>query len=230
MGYETWFTGRVSISPPLNPAEVRYLTRFAEVRHMHRTKGPYFVDGGGYAGQDIEPDVLDGGSEPPPGQPGLWCQWVPSEDGCTLGWDEEEKFYDAERWMAYLVDTFLKPGATLAGELAAPLPERVYAEEFAEFTFDHVVNGVIEAQGDEPDDRWRLELRDNVVYAVHYAAPPDYDEIDAADPGEWGDAQWTEYHARTRHNVAYVVRNGEVVEVDPADGLSFAPVDGPDEG
>ncbi|GAA3778723.1 hypothetical protein GCM10022225_78430 [Plantactinospora mayteni] len=229
MGYETTFTGRVSISPPLNAAEIRYLTRFAGVRHMHRARGPYFVDGGGYAGQDIEPDVLDG-STPPPEQPGLWCQWIPSEDGATLGWDEEEKFYHAERWMAYLVDTFLKPGAALAGELAAPVSGRVYADEFAEFTFDHVVDGVIEAEGDEPDDLWRLEVRDNVVYVVQHAVSPDYDEIDTADLGEWGEAQWAEFQARTRHNVAYRVRDGQLVEVDPADGLTFAPVDGPNEG
>ncbi|GIG86208.1 hypothetical protein [Plantactinospora endophytica] len=229
MGYETRFTGRVGISPPLNPAEIRYLTRFADVRHMDRTKGPYFVDGGGYAGQDVEPDVRDVG-KPPPGQPGLWCQWIPSEDGATLGWDEEEKFYEAERWMAYLIDTFLRPGATLAGELAAPVAGRVYAEEFAGFSFDHVVDGVIEAEGEEPDDRWRLAVRDNVVYVVRHAVPPEYDEIDPADLGDWGDAQWSEFRARTRHNVAYVVRGGELVEVDPADGLSFAPVDGPDGG
>lgn len=229
MGYETTFTGHVSISPPLNPAEVRYLTRFAEVRHMHRTKGPYFVGGGGYAGQDIEADVVDG-SKPPPGQPGLWCQWVPSEDGSSLAWDEEEKFYEAERWMAYLIDTFLKPSAALAGELATPVSGRVYADELAQFTFDHVVDGVIGAEGEEPEDRWRLEVRDNVVYVVRHAVQPGYDEIDAADPGEWSDARWAEFHARIRHKVAYVVRGGELVEVDPADGLSFAPVDGPDEG
>ncbi|GAB3970754.1 hypothetical protein V1634_22390 [Plantactinospora veratri] len=229
MGYETRFSGQVHIAPPLNAAELRYLTRFAEVRHMHRTRGPYFVDGGGHAGQDIEPDVLDG-SEPPTGQPGLWCQWVPSGDGSALGWDEEEKFYDAERWMAYLIDTFLRPGATLAGELAAPIPGRVYPEEFAEFTFDHVVDGVIEAEGEEPDDRWRLEVRENVVYVVRHAVHPEYHEIDPADPGDWGDAQWAEFHARIRHDVAYVLRDGELVEVDPADGVRFAPVDAAAEG
>jgi hypothetical protein len=96
---------------------------------MHREKGPYFVGGGGFAGPDIEPDVI-AGSDPPPEQPGLWCQWVPSEDGSAIGWDEEEKFYDAERWLAYLVDTFLAPDATLARELADPVPARVYPEDF----------------------------------------------------------------------------------------------------
>jgi hypothetical protein len=224
MGYTTTFTGRVTVVPPLNPQERDYLTRFGGTRRMHRGKGPYFVGGGGFAGQDIEPDVI-AGSDPPPGQPSLWCQWVPSEDGATIGWDEEEKFYEAELWLAYLIDTFLGADAVLARELADPVPGRVYPEDFAHFTFDHVLNGVIEADGEEPDDRWRIEVRDNVVHVVRYVVEPEYDEVHPADPDEWGEAEWAEFHARTRHHVAFVVRGGRLEEVDPADGIVFEPVD-----
>ncbi len=55
---------------------------------------------------------------------------------------------------------------------------------------DHVVNGAIAAQGEEFDDRWRLEARDNVVY---------------------------------------VLCEGQLTEVDPADDCVFAPVDVPEE-
>jgi hypothetical protein len=226
MGYTTMFTGRVTISPALNPYEISYLQRFAEVRHMHRTKGPYFVAGGGYAGQAIEPDVVADGREAHPGQPGFWCQWVPVEDGSAIEWDGGEKFYDAEKWMAYLIETFLKPGATVAHELADPVPDWVYPEEFAHLTFDHIVNGVIGAQGEESEDWWRLEVRDNAVYVIRDTVEPDYDEIDPADPGEWGDAQWAEFAAKTRHNVAFVVREGELCEVDsnPPNDWSSQPV------
>jgi hypothetical protein len=84
--------------------------------------------------------------------------------------------------MAYLIDTFLRPGATVALELAARVPERVYPDEFALFTFDHVVNGTIEASGEEPGDRWRLEVRDNTVFVVEHTQQPSFDEISDAEP------------------------------------------------
>lgn len=223
MGYTTWFTGRVTVTPPLNPHEISYLERFASVRHMHRAKGPYFVAD---PGQGSAPDVVGGGNEVHPGQPGFWCQWVPSEDGSAIGWDEEEKFYDAELWMAYLIDTFLKPGATVARELANPVPGWVYPDEFMHFTFDHIVNGVIEAEGEgeEEDDLWRLEVRDNVVYVIRLRAEPTFDEIDPRRPNEWGEERWAEFEARIRHNFAFVVREGRLREVGPADGTMFEPV------
>ncbi|MET7425485.1 hypothetical protein [Dactylosporangium sp. NPDC005555] len=41
MGYETWFTGRITVTPPLNPAEIGYLTRFSLTRRIHRSKGRF---------------------------------------------------------------------------------------------------------------------------------------------------------------------------------------------
>jgi hypothetical protein len=40
-----------------------------------------------------------------------------------------EKFYNAAKWMTYLIDMFLKPGTMLASELANPVPGRHYPEE-----------------------------------------------------------------------------------------------------
>lgn len=54
------------------------------------------------------------------GQPGLRCQWEPTEDGTAIKWNGEEKFYKSPEWMTYLIDTFLKPAAALASELASP--------------------------------------------------------------------------------------------------------------
>ncbi|MGA8116100.1 MAG: hypothetical protein WCA46_20770 [Actinocatenispora sp.] len=224
MGYTTTFTGRVTVVPPLNGHEIDYLERFAGSCRMHRTKGPYFVDGGGHRGQDIEPDVLDGGRAAPPEQPGRWCGWVPSADGSSLGWDGGEKFYDSAEWMAYLIDTFLRPGAAVDRERADPTAGRVQPEAFAHFTFDHTVSGVIEAEGeDEEEGRWRLEVRDNTVHVVRHCEQPGYDEVDPdTDPSEWGDAQWARFASLVRYDVAYVVRDGELHEVDPADGQPAA--------
>lgn len=161
MGYTTEFEGQVTVTPPLNPHEIAYLRQFSESRRMSRTNGPYFI-GSGFRGQGVEPDIRDYNS-PPPGQPGLWCEWVPTEDGSAIEWDGGEKFYASEEWMTYLIDTFLKPGAALASELGALVPGRVYPSEFAHFTFDHELNGVIDAQGEAADDRWRLMVTGNEV-------------------------------------------------------------------
>ncbi|MBB6032948.1 hypothetical protein [Phytomonospora endophytica] len=174
MGYETEFTGSMAVVPPLNAAEIAFLARFSNTRRMDRAKGPYFVDGSGHAGQGRDPDIRDF-NKPFEGQPGLWCRWEASADGSRIAWNGAEKFYDAAEWMAYLIDHFLKPGAVASG----PVEEAwVRPVGFAGFTFDHVVNGRIGAEGEEPGDVWRIEVRDNVAYVVCR---------EPLDPeGEWG--------------------------------------------
>jgi hypothetical protein len=165
MGYTTEFFGSVEIKPSLNDAEIAYLRAFAKTRRMNRDRGPYFVAGGGHRGQDHDPDVRDSNA-PPPGQPGLWCQWVPNEAGTALEWDGGEKFYEAEQWMAYLIEHFLKPGA---------LASRGEDAQFEGFSFDHVLDGEIDAIGEDPDDRWLLRVAANEVFVLEgrllYADP-----------------------------------------------------------
>lgn len=165
MGYNTDFEGSVTVTPPLNPHEVAYLRTFMGTRHMRRRSGPYFTDGSDEFGQDA--DVLDY-HRPPPGQPELWCWWEPSEDGTAIGWNGAEKFRSPAEWMVYVIDTFLKPGATVQEELQRRrVPGRVYPAEFGHFTFDHVVEGVINAHGQAPGDEWKLIVTANVVTEQH---------------------------------------------------------------
>lgn len=167
MGYTTDFFGEVKVEPALNRRECDYLRRFAQTRRMDRERGPYFVDGSGYFGQDNDPDIREL-NRPGEGQPGLWCHWVSDETGGLIVWDGSEKFYEAERWMAYLVDHFLRPGA-IASRSGDP--------QFAEFSFDHVLNGEIEAQGEDPDDKWLLVVERNIIRVANghvvYEAPSD---------------------------------------------------------
>lgn len=187
MGYTTEFSGEIEVSPPLNEAERAYLRRFATSRRMDRERGPYYAEPGSDYGQGDRSDVKDGNT-PPEGQPGLWCQWVPTEDGSGIEWDQGEKFYNAEEWMAYLIDTFLKPGCTVERELEeGNLPDLI-AAQFADFTFDHACNGQIEADGEKPDDFWLLEVKDNVVSARNGRVA--YDESSAPElvpTGEYED-------------------------------------------
>lgn len=159
MGYSTSFTGRVAVRPRLNEHEIAYLRRFAGSRHMDREKGPYFCGGD----DDDESDVL-AADEPGADQPGLWCLWEPTDDGKALRWNKGEKFYESAKWMAYVIRTFLMPGALLQEELADRVPGRHYAAEFEHFTFDHACDGVLKALGDSPDDRWSLVVAGGEVF------------------------------------------------------------------
>jgi hypothetical protein len=154
MGYTSEFYGSVSVTPPLNAAERAYLHKFAETRRMDRERGPYFADDVGDFGQEGASDIRDHNS-PPEGQPGLWCQWIPTNDGSAIEWDGGEKFYESTKWMAYLIDHFLKPSAEAQKQIG---------NQFSDFTFDHVCNGIIEVQGERSYDKWRLVVKDNVVY------------------------------------------------------------------
>jgi hypothetical protein len=161
VGYTTDFTGQVTVTPALNKSEIAYLRRFSGTRRMNRRNGPYYT-GTGFAGQDHEPDIVEY-NRPPEGQPGLWCHWVPTEDGSRIEWSGAEKFYDSPEWMTYLINTFFRPGADLEAELLDRVTGRVYPEEFAHFTFDHTLNGVIEAQGEDPEDTWLLAVNSNEI-------------------------------------------------------------------
>ncbi len=76
--------------------------------------------------------------EAPADSPGSWCQWGPTENGTAIEWDGNEKFRDYEEWLAYILDSFIKP-------------------------WGYVANGEIEWHGDEWDDIGRLCVADNVL-------------------------------------------------------------------
>lgn len=163
MGYTTDFTGSVTIEPKLNPAEISYLNDFAKTRRVDRTGGPLYVghDVPGYTddfGQGEGTDLILNGNQPHKDQPGLWNQWVPTESGTEIEWDGGEKFYNAAEWMKYLVENLLAPSAR--PYLDAHMGEDPRLEFF---TANHVVNGEIEAQGEDYNDRWALVVKDNAV-------------------------------------------------------------------
>lgn len=163
MGYQTYFSGSVTIEPPLNEDETSFLQDFNHTRRMHRTGGPLYVKGESMMGHHLGPDidkVLDHNS-PDPDQPGLWCQWVPNDDGTVLEWDENEKFYYSADWMEYIVNKLLSPAAKPYIQVHLNEDERLKS-----FTCDHVVNGEIYADGEESDDLWKLKVTDNLVEAL----------------------------------------------------------------
>ena len=183
MGYTTEFTGSIAVVPPLNEHEIGYLRRFAAARHMTRDLGPY------YCGSDEEADSdqdIRNPNEPMAEQPGLWCHWEPLGDGSAIAWNGLEKFYDANEWMAYLIRVFLAPGAQLQSELTDRRNGWYYAPEFAHFTFNHVLDGTIDAQGEEYEDTWQITVTAGTVTAVRTGEEgwDIYDEEDDDDEDE----------------------------------------------
>lgn len=161
MGYTTYFEGFFTITPALTPEQFIYLTKFSRTRRMKRNAdlaqkmpdpirlahtvelasvgvdGEYFVGGEGFYGQDVDTSVIDTNT-PPSTQPGLWCQWTPSDDGTRLKWDGGEKFYSFIEWLEYLVKHFFIP-------------------------WKRELNGRVRWQGEDPEDIGIIRVRNNLV-------------------------------------------------------------------
>lgn len=148
MGYTTKFEGSISVSPPLSAEEQDFLHMFSRTRHMKRAEGPYFADGKfGHGENDCNSSTIPDCNQPDEIHPGLWCNWVPNDDGTAIEWDGGDKFYSSEEWMRFLIEHFLKPNHI------SDLP----------FLQEHTLNGEILAQGEEITDRWKLIVKDNIV-------------------------------------------------------------------
>lgn len=152
MGFSTDFIGHIDIEPPLNEAEIEYLSAFGESRRFRREGGPYDVPGNPIAERD---DVGSHGEEynvPGVGQPNLWCDWRVCWDGCCLAWNGIEKSYSMVRWLGYLIDHFLAPGASASGRPG-----------FEDFTFDHRLSGMVVGCRRDNKMLFSVRVENNVV-------------------------------------------------------------------
>ncbi len=145
MGYDTNFTGAFQLNKPLTVKDFTFLKKLNETRRMARNvdeslygvEGEFYVDGGGFAGQDRESNIIDFNLKPKT-QPSLWCKWVPNEDGTAIEWDGVEKFYSYVEWIEYLIEKILAPRG-------------------------YVLNGEVNWQGEENGDEGIICIVDNVV-------------------------------------------------------------------
>lgn len=138
--HATRFAGRIEIVPALRREEIEFLTAFAGP-HSGPHRAPH--------------DGL-----PARGRPLSWCQWVPTADGSALVWDGNAPFYLADRWLRYLIETFLSPRARLRRVLRGR--RHTYPTALASFGFDHMLNGVVRAYDDDREV-CRIRVCDNVV-------------------------------------------------------------------
>jgi hypothetical protein len=157
MGYTTDFEGSFTFNKELTADQAEYINKFSTTRHMIRkpdkikllypdwesrtwngdlgVDGEFFLDCGyDYCKND---SVVDN-NVPPATQPGLWCQWVISEDRSSLEWDGGEKFYNYVEWLEYLIENIFKP---IGLEL----------------------NGSIDWQGEDEDDMGTINVRENEI-------------------------------------------------------------------
>lgn len=151
MGLHTDYLGHARIEPPLSLAEVDFLKSFNRTRHCG-DRGP--LDVAVHPADDDQICSTDTYNRPASQMPGLWCPWTCCNEGCCLRWDGDEKPYAPDRWLSYLIDTFLRPGAALADEPAA---------RRLGLTFDHVLNGILVGERQETSELFALEVRDNAV-------------------------------------------------------------------
>ena len=158
MGYTTDFQGEFEIEPQLKPEQIVYLKKFSETRRMTRNaeltknrkdtireavglsvgiEGEFFVGETGSYGQDHGKDVIDNNTGPNT-QPGLWCQWIPTDDGYKLVWNGAQKFYNYIEWLHYMIDNFFEP-------------------------WGYKLNGTIKWSGEYPEDIGKIVVKNNKV-------------------------------------------------------------------
>jgi hypothetical protein len=192
MGYTTDFNGFLNFSRPLTEQEKNYINSFSDCRRVKRNvnklmemyngeygypfvtgntpeeiygiDGEYFINDTDWRDIDKDKSIIDYNC--PPGQigfdeqkelgwdtrwkenqrlikegkcsPGLWCQWVVTDDGTELEWDGGEKFYNYVEWLKYLINHFFNRWGVK-------------------------LNGEIEWEGEDSDDRGMIVVKDNVV-------------------------------------------------------------------
>jgi hypothetical protein len=168
MGYTTEYFGRFNLDKPLSKDHAAYLLQFSKVPHLCRNtddlldkdhpiretvglplgiEGEYFVSDDEYIGVIVD-------SYSPSTQPGVWCQWCPTEDGEGIEWDKGEKFYNDKEWLEYLINHFFK-------------------------VWGYTLNGKVEWRGESGDDFGKIFVKDNVVKTLSWQILKDktFDEI-----------------------------------------------------
>lgn len=148
MGFNTTYIGHLTITPHLNPAEVQWLLGFADwgglvdsdpfsmpMNPRAELAAAFRSAGGSVAGRrGIPYGVRD---------------WIVCEHGDRIQWRHAEKSNDAEFALPFMVRHFLGPEA-LAKTTGSP--------DFADFTFDHRIDGVIAGVRNDTDELFLLRV------------------------------------------------------------------------
>ena len=167
MGYSTDFSNSFKLNRPATAEEILYINTFSGTRRMKRrsstlmelykgehglipfsgTKstaeqiygidGEFFAKDDGNCGQSNDKSIIEY-DHPPQTQPGLWCQWILTDDGTELEWDGSEKFYNYIEWLKYMIDNFFSK-------------------------WDIILNGEVTWYGEESTDTGKIIVTNNIV-------------------------------------------------------------------
>lgn len=109
MGYTTEFIGKFKLNKQLTLDDNLWLQDFSAEDHRN------------------DEDV-----------PGYYCQWIPSDDGWAIEWDENEKFNNYIEWLEWLIERFFAPKG-------------------------YILNGQVRWEGEENDDIGLLVVANNKI-------------------------------------------------------------------
>lgn len=164
MGYSTDFEGQLRLSRPLTEEEFHYMDKFSDTRRMQRdallcqefddpiremvglpigVEGEFCVFEYGFTDRTVI-----NSNRSPSTQPGLWCQWLITEDFCAIEWNGGEKFNSYFEWLIYLHNNMLAPwGVTFTSE------------------------SKISYQGNEEEDRGEIYYQEGFLYMTNLEEP-----------------------------------------------------------
>lgn len=154
MGYDTEFSGSITITPALTDEQVAYLNLFHETRRMKRDnellkeiyqgkhgllgtddygpQGSYFAYDDGNMWQNNCRSILN--TNWAPDGLWLWCPWYIDEE-----WElvcETGRSYDYQEWLRFMIEHFFKP-------------------------WGRYLNGKVRWRGEEFDDMGSMIVKDN---------------------------------------------------------------------
>jgi hypothetical protein len=153
MGFSTKYLGHLTITPHLNPAEVQWLLGFADWGGLP-DNDPFALPMNPRAELAAAFERAGGSMARPTDIPYGVSDWVVCEHGDRIQWRPAEKSNDAVAAIRFLVSHFLGPDA-LAKDSGNP--------DFAEFTFDHRLDGVIAAVRDDTDELFLLRVVNSLI-------------------------------------------------------------------
>lgn len=151
MGFSTEYLGFVTITPPLNRAEAEWLTGFADWGGLP-DGDPFRLPMNPRAAIAQAFRDRGGSMSSPGGIPSGVYDWRVCEHGDRIMWRRMEKSNDAEQALSFLVDHYLGHSAK-AKNSDNP--------DFADFTFDHHLDGVVAGQRDDTDELFLLRVRNS---------------------------------------------------------------------
>jgi hypothetical protein len=178
MSFPCYFRGTVLLDRSLLAHEQAYLEAFAATRHVQCREEllvpladplreavglPVGPEGAYAVSAPPVSDAIVDQNQPPAGQPGLWCDWVPTVDGTALVCKEGDTGVANVEWIGYLIAHFFQPwGYTVNGRVLWHTDEWPEWEEDGESYHLYLEEG-------------QISVRDNRVEIQRKTVPAEQD-------------------------------------------------------